>query len=221
MKVLEAKALQIISEKDVRQRRSRRRLSSTDADYETALHDRIQEACFGALNIVMSEIKRRFEENDDILRALCDARKMDIDLLKPLTTLKRIELPNENELQVAKDYVDAQILLSLETGETEEMEEVDRMQMIEPEEGDEVNEMDEEGGQRKINVCVLQHLYPVRAAFPKVFKIFCAIETFPCSTTISECSFSCLARVGILGRIHMTNERLRNLSFLAFEKKRI
>lgn len=78
-------------------------------------------------------------------------------------------------------------------------------------------EADEESREKSY----LQRLFPVREAFPSVYKLFCAIETFPCSTTISECSFSCLARVGILGRVHMSNERLRNLSFLAFEEKQL
>lgn len=78
-------------------------------------------------------------------------------------------------------------------------------------------ESDEESKEKSC----LQRLFPVREAFPSVYKLFCAIETFPCSTTISECSFSCLARVGILGRVHMSNDRLRNLAFLAFEENQL
>lgn len=81
--------------------------------------------------------------------------------------------------------------------------------------------LDERGGNREENEgkTISQRLYPVRTAFEKVFKLYCAIDTFACSTAIAEFSFSCLSRVGICGRVHMKNERLRNLSFLAFESK--
>lgn len=80
-------------------------------------------------------------------------------------------------------------------------------------------EGDQEDEEENEEMGILQRLYPVRAAFEKVYKLYCAVETFACSTAIFECLFSCLARVGILGRVHMTNERLWNLSFLAFESK--
>lgn len=68
---------------------------------------------------------------------------------------------------------------------------------------------------------ILDRLYPVRHAYEKVYKLFCAVETFACSTAVVECSFSCLSRVGIIGRMHMLNERMRNLTFLAFESKEL
>lgn len=71
------------------------------------------------------------------------------------------------------------------------------------------------------NETVLECLYPVRDGYEDVFKLFCAIETFPCSTAISESSFSSLGRIGILGRVHMTNERLRNLTMLAFGSRHL
>lgn len=186
--VLKGKAHQIILDANVQRRRNRRRSCSID-EYETARNDLIEAAYFKALDIVISEMKRRFDENDEILLALSNSIKMDLTSLRPLAVLNRIELPSKSELEVAKTYLDAQ----------------------------RTKDEDEESEEKTI----LQYLFPVRAAFPAVFKLFCAIESFPCSTTISECSFSCLARVGILGRMNMTNERLRNLSFLAFEEKQL
>lgn len=117
-------------------------------DYETALHDRIHATCFQALEALHFRNEETFWYNDDILWALCNAQKMDIDLLKPLAALKRIELPDENEMQVAKNYVDAQ------TQQTLEMDE-------------EMDEMDEKV--EKQDKSILQLLYPIREAFPKVF----------------------------------------------------
>lgn len=66
---------------------------------------------------------------------------------------------------------------------------------------------------------ILRRLQSVKAAFPTTFKFFKAIETFGTSTTINEASFSTLSRIDTKFRFCSGNERLRNLSFLAFEKK--
>lgn len=58
-------------------------------------------------------------------------------------------------------------------------------------------------------------------AFKETVVLMEAVETFGCSTAICEASFSSFTRIGILGRICMTSERLRNLSFMAFEYKRL
>ena len=42
------------------------------------------------------------------------------------------------------------------------------------------------------------------------------IETLGKTKTLK---ISTLSRIGIMGRVHMTNERLKNLTFLAFESK--
>lgn len=186
---LEKKVLERISQAPIQPKRTLR-LTSTE-DYETAQRDRIEQRYFTSLDLVLAELNRRFDENDEILQALASAQSMDVDTLKPLAELNIIQMPSEGELIVAKSYLD--------TARAKDEE-------------------NESGSERKT---ILQHLYPVREAFPAVFDLFSAIETFPCSTTISECSFSSLARVGILGRVHMTNERLRNLSFLAFEEKEL
>lgn len=61
----------------------------------------------------------------------------------------------------------------------------------------------------------------MREAFPDVYKLFAIIDTFGCSSTICECSFSAVDRVGTDKRLNMGDERLRQLSFLAFESKRL
>lgn len=187
-----------ISDTNTQPRRVHTRSSSIEIR-----QNHIRPSYFEILDTIISEIKSRFEENDSILITLCNAREMELSSFKPLADLNRIDLPSERELQIAKLYLKEQ-------DEKQKENEND-----ENERNDDVDPDDKKVEKQNI----LQRLYPVRAAFGKVYKLFCAIETFACSTAISECSFSCLARVGILGRVHMSNERLRNLSFLAFESK--
>lgn len=66
---------------------------------------------------------------------------------------------------------------------------------------------------------ILKRLQPVKDAFPTTFIFFKAVETFGNSTTINEASFSTLSRIDTKFRFSSTNERLRNLTFIAFEKK--
>lgn len=64
-------------------------------------------------------------------------------------------------------------------------------------------------------------LYLKRDVFPEVYRFIATVDTFGCSTTVCECSFSALERIGKPSRLNMDNERLRNLSFLAFESKKL
>lgn len=66
-----------------------------------------------------------------------------------------------------------------------------------------------------------QMLIPVQSAFPTTYRLFEAIETFGSSTTMNECSFSALSRIDTIRRSSMTDQRPRDLSSLAFEKKRL
>ena len=50
---------------------------------------------------------------------------------------------------------------------------------------------------------------------------FEAVETFGSSTATSECSFSALSKIDTVRRQSMTDKRLCNLTFLAFEKKNL
>lgn len=67
----------------------------------------------------------------------------------------------------------------------------------------------------------LKMLFPVRSAFPETYRLFEACETFGSSTAVNECAFSALARIDVLKRMSMSTQRLCDLSFMAFEKKRL
>lgn len=68
---------------------------------------------------------------------------------------------------------------------------------------------------------VLTELYKVRSGMEKVYNLFAAVETFPSGTAVCESSFSTLTRIMRPQRISMLTQRLNNLSFLAFEQKRL
>lgn len=156
----------------------------------------IKSAYFEVIDIFLSEMKHRFEENSDILLAISDANELSIEKLQPLKRLG-ISLPLEPELIVAKSYLDR------------------RRQ----EHDDERKKRDENDFKGLFNE--LLELYTMREAFPNVYKLMATIDTFGCSSTICECSFSALDRVGDKTRLNMSDERLRQLSFLAFEYKRL
>lgn len=66
----------------------------------------------------------------------------------------------------------------------------------------------------------LKALFPVKDAFPAVFNYVCGIPTFGCSTATCEISFSAMNRVQTMQRLSMSEDRFRNLSYIAFESKR-
>lgn len=68
---------------------------------------------------------------------------------------------------------------------------------------------------------ILETLFPVKTAFPVTYRLFEAIETFGATTSVNESSFSALSRIDAIRRSSMTDQRLRDLAFLAFEKKRL
>lgn len=106
-----------------------------------------------------------------------------------------VELPPEEELLVAKGFIE-------------------KKQKAHDEEHEKTGDTS-----YKSRFNLLKELFLVKDAFPNVYKLFATIDTFPCSTSICECSFSALERVGTKKRINMDNQRLRHLSFLAFEAK--
>ncbi|XP_055304939.1 uncharacterized protein LOC129569799 [Sitodiplosis mosellana] len=67
----------------------------------------------------------------------------------------------------------------------------------------------------------LEKLFPVREAMNDTYQLLEAAETFASSTAVSECSFSALSRIDTVRRMAMTDKRLCNLTFLAFEKKKL
>ena len=68
---------------------------------------------------------------------------------------------------------------------------------------------------------MLATLYEVKDVFLKVYETYAIIETFGCSTAVCKASFSALAQINSPSRLCMTNERMRNLAFLAFEQERL
>lgn len=155
---------------------------------------------FQIIDVIVTELNARFSENDEILVALSEADNMDITDLQPLQKLG-IQLPSEAELKVAKKYVD------------KKRSDHDKMH------AERVKKGEDEKDLPRFNV--LRTLYEAREAFPEVYRLFATIETFACSTAICECSFSSLSLVDTPKRFSMKNERLRNLAFLGFEKKRL
>lgn len=116
---------------------------------------------------------------------------MDLEKLKSLEQLG-IELPAEYELKTAKKYVDSK-----------------------------QKDRETEADETETRFNILSALYEVRDAFPKVYETYAIIETFACSTAVCEASFSALASINIPSRLSMSNRRMRNLAFLAFEHKRL
>lgn len=156
----------------------------------------IKSAYYEVIDIFKAEMERRFEENSDILLAISDANKFSLEKLQPLKRLS-LPLPTEGELTVAKSY-------------------------IEKKQQQHANEREKRGENSfKGRFNVLNELYTMREAFPNVYELFATIDTFGCSSTICECSFSALDRVGTDKRLNMGDKRLRELSFLAFESKRL
>lgn len=156
----------------------------------------IKSAYFEIIDLFESEFTRRFEENEEILLAISEAGEFSLEKLQPLRQLG-LELPPAEELAVAKSYIDRK---------RKEHEEKRR-------------ENKDEKFKTRFNL--LEHLYVMRDVFPNVYNLIAAVDTFGCSTSVCECSFSALDRVGTKPRISMSNERLRNLSFLAFEHKMV
>lgn len=178
-------------------RTRRRNTNFADFVIEETLGERSNEedeikSCFHeVIDVVLAEFDARFTENNDILLALSSSTEMDFDKLRPLQQLG-IELPSETELKIAKTYV----------------------------QNERENWKDAEN-KRNTQFSILSVLYEVRESFPKVYELYAIIETFGCSTAVCEASFSSLASINIPSRLSMTNGRMRNLAFLAFENKRL
>jgi len=66
---------------------------------------------------------------------------------------------------------------------------------------------------------ILEILDPVKAAFPDVYRLYTAINTFGCSTAINESSFSCLSRIDVVKRMSMSTKRECDLTLLAYNRE--
>lgn len=155
----------------------------------------IKQIYFEVIDWIVAEFKTRFEENNQILLALLAANNQaNIDI----SHQDYIDF-NYNELEPLKE-----IGLKIPSdGELKLVKEY--LQRTKTEE----NSLQ----------TIMKRLQPVKLAFHTTFKFFAAVETFGNSTTINEASFSTLNRVDTKFRFSSTNERLRDLTFLAFEKK--
>lgn len=145
---------------------------------------------FEVIDYVLSEMRRRFQNNNNILLAISElnninSNKFDQNSLGPLEEIGLV-LPSESELQVVKTFL--------------------------------AKEMEKPENEHKT---ILKILLPVKDAFPIIYRLFEAAESFGSSTSINECSFSALARIDTVRRMSMSDQRLLNLSFLAFENKRL
>lgn len=153
-------------------------------------NETLKSVYFEVIDYVLSEMRKRFHNNSDILMAISELNKIisndfDRNALRPLTKIGLV-LPSETELDIVKTF------LAKETKKIENK-----------------------------NKSILKILLPVQDAFPDTYRLFEASETFGSSTSINECSFSALARIDTVRRMCMTDKRLRDLTFLAFEKKRL
>lgn len=158
--------------------------------------DEMKTCLFETIDVTLQEFDARFAENNDILLALANSQSMELDALKPLEKLG-IKLPAKHEMETAKVYMDKQC---------EEWEKnAPKNKKGEPERFNFLSKLKNE----------------IRDAFPNVYNLYATIDTFACSTAICEASFSALAGVNIPSRLSMTNERMRNLAFLAFESERL
>lgn len=154
-------------------------------------NDDIKSLFHEVIDVALSEFEARFTENNSILLAISNSPDMELSDLKPLEQLG-LKLPPEYELKTAKTYVQKKL---------------DEWK----------NTKDNTGTQFNI----LTALYEAKEAFPDVYKLYAAIDTFACSTATCEASFSSLAQVNIPSRLSMSNSRMRHLAFLAFEHKRL
>lgn len=156
----------------------------------------LKSAFYETIDIVLIEMANRFVKNDAILTAIDTADEMNLEKLQPLTELG-IEMPSEIELKIAKEYIN------------EIHAKHEKMNNL------------KKPGDKKIKTVVLAELYKVRQGMEKVYNLYATIETFPSGTAGCESSFSALTRIMRPQRICMSTERLNNLSFSAFEHKRL
>lgn len=73
---------------------------------------------------------------------------------------------------------------------------------------------------RKDRKRMLEILYNYREAFKTTYQLLAAVDTFGCSTATCESTFSTLTAINRPQRLSMTHQRMADLVFLAFEKKR-
>lgn len=75
---------------------------------------KVEEAFNSMLEKLLHEMDKRFTENNDVLLAINSCNDMDLSTMEPLKSLG-LDLPNKNELEVAKDYLEKQKTQSTES----------------------------------------------------------------------------------------------------------
>lgn len=186
------------------------------APIENDPYGHIKSCFFEVIDVTVAEFNRRFNEHSDLLIAISTVSEMDSEKLAPLKELG-IVIPNDSELMLAKANMDMKrdiiqqhnnkIDVEIENAITKNKEEFDSFKSQKEKEKKEFN--------------LLGESYSMRSAFGETYNLVAAVDCFACSTAVCEASFSAVSRVGIVNRISMTNKRLRHLSYLAFEYKRL
>lgn len=72
----------------------------------------------------------------------------------------------------------------------------------------------------KGKISKLETLYKYKEAFKDTYGLLAAVATFGCSTATCESTFSTLTAINRPQRLSMTHQRMADLVFLAFERKR-
>lgn len=154
----------------------------------------LKRCSFEIIDSVTTEMTRRFDNNNDILLAVAaadDFLSEDFNI-DSLQPLTKLNLTLPSSEEVA---VARTFLLTKK------------------------NEEKDDKSKKKFSI--LQTLLPFAQVFPSTYRLFEAIDTFGGSTSMNEASFSALSRIDTIRRNSMTDQRLRDLSFIAFEKKRL
>lgn len=163
----------------------------------TLLNDFVVEESIGERTDENEDIKSCFYEVIDVSLEELDYRFTENnDILLALSNAPNMELeelkPLEHEMKTAKKYIE-----------------------------NKRKEWQEAAEDNKSQFNILSLMYEVKDAFPEVYKFFAIVETFACSTAVCEASFSALSQINVPSRLSMTNARMRNLAFIAFEHKRL
>lgn len=171
------------------------RIGERNFDYKIE----IRSAYFYVIDIFLSEMKRRFDKNSDMLLAISRAEEFDIKLLEPLKDLG-LHLPSQEEMTVAKNFIAGR-------------------RKIHEEEMSKKEEKERASFKNRFNM--LKELYTMKEAFPCVYNFMATLDTFGCSTATTESTFSALERLNNKKRMSMKTGRLKHLTFLAYESKRL
>lgn len=151
---------------------------------------KLKATMYEAVDITLSEFRRRFSDNAWLYQATSAASRKSEDFfhhekLAPLAALG-VTVPSEAELSVCKKFLDR----SLPVADSSDSN------------------------------AVLKKVYEQRTAFPDTYNMLADISTFGSSSALCESTFSTEGRIDKPTRRSMLTSRKSNLVMLAFEKKR-